>query len=87
MAIDSDYIINKLIKGKLTPEERETLNNSDLVNKALYTQWEKMENKDTDSSREERILAAILRRINRKHNNQLTRRLFIYSSVAMITYA
>lgn len=84
MTIDSDHIIKKLIKGKLTPEERETLNNSDLVNKALYAQWEKVENNDIDSSREERILAAIMRRINKKHNNRFAHRLFIYSGAAMI---
>lgn len=84
MAIDSDQIINKLIKGKLTPEERETLNNSDLVNKALYAQWEKVENNDIDSSREERILAAIMRRINKKHTNRFAQRLFIYSGAAII---
>lgn len=84
MSKDSDYIINKLIKGKLTPEERETLNNSDLVNKALYTQWEKVENNNIDPSREERILAAIIRRINKKHDNRLIQRLSIYNGVAMI---
>lgn len=81
---DNKELIKKLLTDSLSPEEREKLNNYEFVNKAIQTEWDEISDIYTDELKEKRILANVMRKIQKGRTGRFRQNLYRYGWVASI---
>ena len=78
-------LVKELFTKGLQEEGREKLNNSELIGKIIYAQWEASPHTNSDKRREERMHKQILSRITPNARRSLKQSLNPYGWVASIT--